>query len=169
MTDLYQWAARWNVSPLALTELRDLLVAGNDKVPMELDTRGGSESAQQNLIRLAAPHFGIWLTRNNVGALIDETGRPVRYGLANESKDQNKRIKSADLIGIHTFVVQPHHVGQTIGRFVSVECKERGWQYRGTAHELAQKNWADFVVGRGGLACFASEPEHLHNLGVPRK
>lgn len=170
MTDLHAWAQRWGVNPLAVLELRMLMLADMPEVSTPTDKSSGSEADQQSLIRLAAPRFGIWLTRNNVGVLMDKTGRPVRYGLANESKAQNERVKSADLIGIRTFTIEPHHVGTQIGQFVSVECKERGWQYRGDKHEAAQKNWADFVVAKGGLACFASEPEHLSNLtGVPKK
>lgn len=170
MTDMHAWAKRWGVSPLAVLELQALMTAGMpEPAGLTHDPRGGTEATQQNLIRLEAPRFGLWLTRNNVGALMDETGRPVRYGLANETAEQNKRVKSGDLIGIRTFVVEPQHVGARIGQFVSVECKKRGWQYRGDKHEVAQKNWADFVVAKGGLACFASEPHHLSNLGVPKK
>lgn len=164
MSDLHAWAARWGVSPLALMELRNLMVAGTPEVAVAEGARGGSEAAQQNLIRLEAPKYRVWLTRNNVGALMDKTGRPVRYGLANESKEQNAVIKSADLIGIHTFVVEQRHVGQTIGQFTSIEVKERGWHYTGDAHETAQRNWANFVIGKGGLAIFASEPNHIKNL-----
>lgn len=169
MTDLHAWAQRHGVSPVAVAELRALMNSDLIHTGVSLDPRGGSENAQQNLIRLEAPRFGIWLTRNNVGCLMDETGRPVRYGLANESKAQNDVVKSADLIGIYTFTVEPRHVGMTVGQFASVECKERGWKYKGTKREKAQRTWAEFVVSKGGIACFASEPHHLQNLGVQRK
>ena len=169
MTDLHAWAHRHGVNPHALAELRALMHSDLVYTGVSLDPRGGSEAAQQNLIRMEAPRFGIWLTRNNVGALIDETGRSVRFGLANESKAQNDVVKSADLVGIRTFTVGPEHVGQTIGQFASVECKERGWQYKGTKHEKAQRTWAEFVVSKGGVAIFASEPHHLQNLGAPKK
>lgn len=167
--DLHAWAKRHGVSDMAVAELRMLLLGG---VPLPAEApvaaSNGSEASQQNLIRLAAPGFGVWLTRNNVGVLMDKTGRPVRYGLANETPQQNQTIKSGDLIGIQSFVVTPEHVGQTIGRFVSVECKARGWKYSGNAHERAQRNWAEFVIGKGGLAIFASEPHHLNHLGVQK-
>lgn len=90
---------------------------------------------------------------------MDERGVPVRYGLANESKSQNQEIKSADLIGIKPTLIGPHHVGQVIGQFVSIECKHQTWQYKGDKHEVAQLNWANFVNSKGGFACFATGPE----------
>lgn len=158
---LHQWAIRHGVSMAALGELRTMLGYGMVE-PSPLPPSGKySEAYQASLIRLEAPKHQVWLTRNNVGALQDRTGRPVRYGLANESSKQNEVIKSGDLIGIHSFEIRQHHVGQTFGQFVSVETKEKNWQYSGTPHELAQKNWLDFVVSKGGAAVFASEPHHL--------
>lgn len=123
-----------------------------------MEGKPGSEIRQQALIRLDAAQCGVWLTRNNVGALLDERGVPVRYGLANESKEQNKQVKSADLIGIRPILIGQHHVGQVIGQFVSVECKHATWTYKGDTHEVAQSNWMNFVLSKGGFACFAAAP-----------
>lgn len=108
------------------------------------------------MVRLEAPRYGVWLGRNNVGALLDKRGVPVRYGLANESKQMNEVMKSGDLIGIRAVLIQPWHVGTTIGQFVSRECKRPGWTYRGDAHETAQANWAALVTKYGGDAKFAT-------------
>lgn len=160
MTVLDEWAIAWGVSPAAVLDLRQRMgVAATGAMPeVQVDGKPGSEIRQQALIRLDAAQNNVWLTRNNVGALIDERGVPVRYGLANESKEQNKHVKSADLIGIRSILIGPHHVGQVIGQFVSVECKHATWHYKGDAHEVAQRAWCDFVVSKGGFACFATGP-----------
>ena len=87
-----------------------------------------SEARVQQEIRLASIVTGSNLLRNNVGALLDKRGVPVRYGLANESKAQNEKLKS----------------------------KADGWVYTGTGREVAQKRWIDLVLAAGGLAGFAN-------------
>ena len=114
------------------------------------------ESIAQAEIRLAAPGRNMRLWRNNVGVLLDLTGRPVRYGLANESRQLNTKLKSGDLIGWERVTITPDMVGKTIARFVSIECKPAGWTYRGDPHESAQKTWADLVTSDGGLGIFAT-------------
>lgn len=161
---LIQWAVKHGVSLAAVEELKTLMGVGFMAPPIDTNSKHGSEAYQQSLIRMQAPFHDIWLTRNNVGALMDKRGVPVRYGLCNESPQQNEKVKSGDLIGIHTFTVEQRHVGTKIGQFVSVECKEKGWQYSGDAHEQAQLNFANFVVSKGGAAIFASEPHHLFNI-----
>lgn len=154
-----QWAQRWGVSAAALQDLRYSLGVGTGAAPPLVVTGApGSEARQQSLTRLDAAQNGVWLTRNNVGALLDARGVPVRYGLANESKAQNEAVKSADLIGIRSEVIGPEHVGQTFGRFVSRECKHEGWQYTGTPHEVAQLAWCEFVISKGGDAAFCTGP-----------
>lgn len=124
-------------------------------------TNNGSESKQQSLIRLEATTKGMTLFRNNVGALIDDRGIPVRYGLANESKQMNKVIKSSDLIGIRPLMITQDMIGKTIGQFVSIEVKSENWKYTGTEREIAQKAWIDFINNHGGFAIFANRPEDL--------
>lgn len=154
---LDQWGIRWRIPREAMEELRAALgvIAGPGA---ELPPDSGSESRQQALVRIEAAQLGVWLTRNNVGVLIDATGRPVRYGLANESKEQNRQVKSADLIGIKPVLIGPHHVGSTIGQFVSREVKHAGWKWKGDAHEVAQLNWCNFVTAKGGDAAFCNGP-----------
>ena len=161
MTMLDEWAVQWGISPAAVSDLRQKMgLDANAAMPyVALDGKPGSEVRQQGLVRLDAAKHGVWLTRNNVGALLDERGVPVRYGLANESKEQNKQVKSADLIGIRSVLIGPHPVGQVIGQFVSVECKKQGWAFNpNDKHEVAQLNWCQFVVAKGGFACFATGP-----------
>lgn len=119
------------------------------------------EAHAQSLIRLAAPAAGYWLHRNNVGALKDERGRVVRYGLANDSKALNEEIKSGDLIGGRRLLITPEWVGHHVLQFVSIECKREGWTWRGDAHERGQQRWADAVNQWGGLAFFATGPDDL--------
>ena len=56
---------------------------------IDADVRLLARAAVQAAVRLEAARMGILLFRNNVGALIDVRGIPVRYGLANESTQIN--------------------------------------------------------------------------------
>lgn len=152
MKQLHEWAIRHHVGLDALRELSNILT-GSFAAPRSLDT---SESAVSALVRLEASAKGVLLFRNNVGVLPDANGRPVRYGLANESPEQNKVIKSADLIGIRPVLIEPRHVGHTIGQFVSREVKKGGWVYTGKGREAAQMAWVKAIVSRGGDACFCT-------------
>lgn len=156
MSELQHWADRWNISPECLADLASSLTreAGTG------GAGGATEAWAQSAVRLEAPRYGVWLTRNNVGARTitedDGTRRHIRWGLANESPAQNKVLKSADLIGIRPVVITAAHVGQTIGQFVSRECKRPGWTYDGSPHEKAQMNWALLVQRYGGDAKFTT-------------
>ena len=83
--------------------------------------------------------------RNNVGVLVDATGRPLRYGLANDSKALNTVLKSGDLIG-----------WDRVGRFVSIECKAPN----GRVHP-AQENWRALVCATGGRALIVRDAREL--------
>lgn len=150
MTPLAEWAAYWRISDAAIHDLQARLA------PVPPPAGVGSEAAAQVAVRLEAARLGILLWRNNVGAAYDPAGRLVRYGLANDSKAMNERIKSADLIGIRPVTVTPQHIGQTIGQFVSREIKAPGWKYTGTKREAAQLAWAVLVSEAGGDAGFAT-------------
>lgn len=161
--NIHAWAARWGIPVEAITELRAAMLA-QTQIPTAKIRGTGSEGEQQMLIRLEAGRRGVFLTRNNVGVLMDKFGRPVRYGLVNESKEQNAKIKSGDLVGIMPVKIGPEHLGHVIGQFVSVECKHRDWKWKGDSHEQAQQRWAEFVIAKGGRAIFAAKPEDLDNL-----
>lgn len=120
-----------------------------------------SEAYAQSLVRQEAADKGLHLWRNNVGVLKDERGRPVRFGLANESKQINEVLKSSDLIGWRPVLITPDMVGRTIAQFVSRECKPPGWKYTGNAHEAAQLAWLHLVSQGGGDAAFATGPGTL--------
>ena len=114
------------------------------------------------LVRLEAGRIpGVTLWRNNVGVLMDENGRPVRYGLANESPQMNAALKSHDYIGWRSVLITEQHVGLIMAQFLSREVKPIGWTYRGTAREQAQKAWGDLVTQAGGDAGFAPGPGTL--------
>ena len=150
--DIHKWATRNGVSADAISELYTIF----GMFPESDSNAIGDESLVQVEVRLEASRNGVRLFRNNVGALIDSRGVPVRYGLANDSKKVNSVIKSADLIGWRTVTITPEHVGQQIAQFVSRECKRRGWKYTGGAHEVAQLAWLKLVVAGGGDAKFTT-------------
>lgn len=153
--DIYQWATRHGISHQAIHELQAIFgMHGNHELPPQV--KGVSEAAVQAAVRLEAASKGIHLFRNNVGALIDSRGVPVRYGLANESKQINDVMKSADLIGWRPLIVSNEHVGKCVALFVSRECKKVGWHYTGTDREKAQLAWAKLVTASGGDAGFCS-------------
>jgi len=131
------WASKWGIPLAAMQELESMVGIAAQPKPDD-DAPAGSESRQQSLVRLEASQKNIALFRNNVGALLDARNVPVRFGLANESKQMNQRLKSGDLIGIEPVLIAPWMVGMIIGRFISVEIKEETWHYTGTDHEVAQ-------------------------------
>lgn len=149
-----QWAIKWGVPFEALADLANIIgLDGDDPMP---EKSGVSEDAVQAVVMLEAPHKDVKLWRNNVGALLDDRGVPVRYGLANQTSKQNKIIKSGDLIGIRKLKIMPHMVGWIIGQFVSREIKKVGWTYTGDDHEVAQLNWCNLINSYGGDAAFAT-------------
>lgn len=153
--DVYRWAAKYGVSHQALHELQALFgMHGGHTMPEA--AKGDSEGAVQAVVRLEAARKGIRLFRNNVGALIDSRGVPVRYGLANESKEVNARCKSSDLVGWRPVLIQPHHVGSVIGQTVLRETKRVGWHYTGDEHEVAQLNWLTLGAADGCDAAFVT-------------
>jgi len=155
MTQLDQWAARHNISQDALVELRTMLGAEKTNPPSQGGVTG-SEAAASAAIRLEASQVGARLWRNNVGACQDQKGRHIRYGLCNESKQLNKRVKSSDLIGIKPVTITQDMVGGTLGQFVAREVKRPGWKYAATEREKAQLAFLNLVVSLGGDACFVT-------------
>lgn len=156
MAILEQWAAREGVGADALARLAAMYAADSCG---DAGT-GKAESYVQSAVRLEAPYKGVLLMRNNVGALKDDRGVPVRYGLMNDSSQLNKRIKSSDLIGIRRVLITPQHVGHVIGQFVARECKESDWVLRGAGseRERAQMEFLNLVNSWGGDGKFASGP-----------
>jgi len=149
---LNAWAKRWGVSTAAVADLVEVLT----NTPENTSYAEGSEGLAQSLVRLEASRAGCKLFRNNVGVLIDKRGVPVRYGLANDSKQLNATIKSADLIGWRPVLITPAHVGRKFAQFLSRECKRPGWTFTGNAHEIAQLKWAELINNDGGDASFST-------------
>jgi hypothetical protein len=102
--------------------------------------------------------------RNNRGAFEDNTGRWVRYGLANDSIKMNKLVKSSDLIGPMPVRIKPHHVGRVFAIFTAVECKPSNWVYKGDEHEKAQLKYIQIVNSLGGIALFCNDHRQLKTI-----
>lgn len=148
------WAIKHGVSSAALNELRAMMGTHNTDPNNQLTDE--SEAAVKNKIRLEASKKGGRLWVNNVGAMYDETGRFIRFGLANDSKRLNKVVKSSDLIGLRPVLITPQMVGSIIGQFVARETKPGYWRYTGDSHEQAQLNFLNIVASLGGDATFAN-------------
>ncbi|MCT0230927.1 VRR-NUC domain-containing protein [Synechococcus sp. CS-1324] len=73
-----------------------------------------SEHEIQQRIRLACGRGPVRLWRNNTGALLDQQGRYVRFGLCKGS---------SDLIGLRSLEVTPEMVGKRVAQFVALEIK----------------------------------------------
>jgi hypothetical protein len=154
---LVDWAKRWNIPDEALNELAAL--SGVRNKPHE--SPSVSEAAAQQRVRLDAPKHGVALWRNNNGAATAPNGRPVRYGLANDSKKMSETIKSSDLIGITRYTIKPGDIGRTIGIFTSYEMKKPGWKYTATSRERAQLSWIELIITMGGIARFTTGSRDL--------
>ena len=114
----------------------------------ELET----EQQIQQAIRLAigGPGSAVTAWRNNTGALRDERGRLVTYGLCKGS---------ADLIGFRRLTITPEMVGQQLAQFVAIEIKTgRG---RPTPE---QANFLAVVTQAGGVAGIARSVEDAWQL-----
>ena len=104
----------------------------------------GEHEIQQR-IRLACGHGPVRLWRNNSGALVDQQGRLVRFGLAKGS---------SDLIGLRTLEITPDLVGQRIAQFVALEIKTT----RGVVSP-EQRAFLDLVEQLGGVAAVCRSVE----------
>lgn len=121
-----------------------------------------AESSVQAEIRLLASKKGWRLFRNNCGVLPDRNGRPVRFGLANDSRTMNQTYKSGDLIGIMPLVITPAHVGRTLGIFTSIECKHPDWTPSESDERYqAQCRWRDLINSLGGYAVITNRSDTI--------
>lgn len=156
---LTDWAIKWGIPFEALDDLKFDLGLLEANLP-HVEPTDKSETRVQKETRLNAARYGDRLWRNNNGACFDDTGRMIRYGLGNDSKDLP--YASSDLIGIRPHVVQVGDVGKTIGIFLSFEIKEQGWKFTGSKREQRQLNWHHFINARGGIACFVSDSRQVY-------
>ena len=97
-----------------------------------------SEQELQQRIRLELGKGPVRLWRNNVGALRDERGRLVTYGLCKGS---------SDLIGLRQVLIGPEHLGQTLAVFTAIEVKAPDGRLR-----EEQQSFLMQVKRMGGLA-----------------
>lgn len=147
--NLYTWAQRYGVPAGALTELLDIVDPSRAHMP----SSAASEAAVQASLRVTAAQHGCSLWRNNNGAMQDDTGRHVRFGLGNDSKKLGDKWKSSDLIGITP--VTSTQAGQTFGVFTAVEVKKPGWVAPKNERERAQAAFLTTVRSLGGIGMFA--------------
>jgi len=104
----------------------------------------GEHEIQQR-IRLACGRGPVRLWRNNTGALVDQQGRFVRFGLCKGS---------SDLIGLRSLVVSPEMVGQRLAQFVALEIKTA----RGVISP-EQRAFLELVEQLGGLTAVCRSVE----------
>lgn len=107
------------------------------------------EAKVQNNIRLALGRGLVRLFRNNTGALKDQQGRLVQFGLCKGS---------SDLIGWRSTTITPEHVGQQLAVFVAIEVKDKG---RPTPEQLA---FIEAVRKAGGIAGVARSIEEAQAI-----
>jgi hypothetical protein len=96
-----------------------------------------SEHEIQQRIRLACGRGAVRLWRNNTGALVDQQGRFVRFGLCKGS---------SDLIGLRSLEITPEMVGRRLAQFVALEVKTES----GTV-STEQRAFLRLVQQLGGL------------------
>ena len=157
MSTLTEWAKR---HPEAAADLDAMFQAL--PWPQPAEAGGKSEAWAQQQTRLAVADQGGMTWRNNNGAVPAKCPNcgvpraPTRYGLANDSPQLNARIKSSDLIGIIPRRITQGMVGDTIGQFLSIECKRQGWAKPTDERERAQLEWLRLVRRMGGYAEFST-------------
>ena len=110
----------------------------------------------QQRIRLACGRGAVRLWRNNTGALVDQQGRFVRFGLCKGS---------SDLIGLRSLEITPELVGQRLAQFVAVEVKTG----QGVLSP-EQRAFLRLVQQLGGVAAVCRSVEEAEQLlGTPRQ
>ena len=119
-----------------------------------------TEAPVSQQTRLVLARIGGLPMRNNVGVAVDDTGRHIRYGLMNESAQQNKQFKSSDIVCPVPVMIQPHHVGQVMALFGVFETKRPGWHLTpGDERGQAQLRFINLVCSVGGVGGFVTDPE----------
>lgn len=157
MSILSDWARRHAVGPQAMFELYELM-GFTPEVPEVC--KGKDESYVQSFLRLQGPPLGYNLARNNRGALPNEKGVPIRFGLWNDTAALDKVCKSGDLIGYQSGWFRDYETAEPVkvAVFSMVECKRATW--RGfnpdDPREAAQQRCISMVLTAGGIATFST-------------
>jgi len=124
------------------------------------------EQQAQDEVRLAAASVSMRLLRNNRGMFTNEYGRPVRFGLGNESS-KDKDFLSSDEIGGTMVTITPEMVGKKVFIFTAIEVKPKGFKMRafkpGT-REHGQLKFLEWVVSMGGFGGFATSADDLRAI-----
>ena len=101
-------------------------------------------------------NFKCVLSRNNRGAYIcSKTGRLIRFGFMNETKEIGRKNRSSDEIGWTPVVITQSMVGHTLPVFTAIEMKKEGYKPSGkkdTEHYNAQQAFCNAVTKHGGIA-----------------
>ena len=133
-----------------------------------------NESNVQAATRLEICRLGGHAWRNNSGCATDQSGRLIRYGLANETPAENKRIKSSDVIACCPLLIEPRHVGTVVGVLGAFEIKHSDWtppketNRDAYAHYAAQARFIDLVRGVGGYGGFVTDlPDIWRAMRLP--
>lgn len=126
------------------------------------------EGRASQVVALRASAWGSRMFRNNSGVLPSQTGRPVRFGLGNESKKINEKMKTSDFIGWSHVVITPAMVGKTLAVFTALEAKPIGFipknEYRDGSREKAQDHFIQLVIEAGGIAGFCWDEHSVDEL-----
>ncbi len=121
--------------------------------------KGNSEALNSNQIELAMAYQNMIVQRNNIGVAVDLTGRHIRYGLMNSSKQENERFKSSDWICGTPVLITPQMVGTVVGVYTAIETKADDWKFsENDKHTMAQHRYHELIRGIGGYAGFAQSP-----------
>lgn len=146
---LLEWQRKHGITAEALADLADIV-----GLTVEAGDTDESEKSVQDEARLLISKKGGRAFRNNKGVLPDKRGVPVRFGLCNDTPKMGERLRSSDLICCVPVLITQDMVGTTIGQFVAIEVKKRGWHYIGTEHEQGQLRFGELIIGLGGKFCF---------------
>ncbi len=109
-----------------------------------------SEQAIQQQIRMELGRGPVRLWRNNTGALRDERGRLVRYGLC---------PGSSDLIGLRQLRIEEQHLGLELGVFCALEIKTGSGRLT-----PEQRQFLQVISNCGGLAGVARSVEEARAI-----
>ena len=110
-----------------------------------------TESDILRTIQLDLAHGPVRLLRNNVGALINQAGNLVRFGVGGAG--------GSDLLGWRTVTITPEMVGTTVAIFAAIEVKTE----RGKVTQ-EQSNFIERVQQYGGLAGVARSTEDARKV-----
>jgi hypothetical protein len=131
----------------------DLLDVARGLLAGRAAARGRAQPARDRVPRGRGP---VRLWRNNTGALVDQQGRFVRFGLCKGS---------SDLIGLRALEITPELVGQRIAQFIALEVK--------TAQGVLspeQRAFLRLVKQLGGVAAICRSVEEAEQLlDTPRQ